>query len=129
MVERAEPGAIIRLGAGAYHVVSQFGDANSTVRADLQVKPGKLTQATIRHDAAPITLKLVNQAGGEALANTAWSVLSPGGDVIKESYGAFPTHILAAGEYTVIARHEGKLFNKDFSVEPGRSKEVELVAQ
>ncbi|MCB1476970.1 MAG: VWA domain-containing protein [Rhodobiaceae bacterium] len=120
---------VIRLSAGAYHIVSQFGDANSTVRADIQIKPGKLTTATIEHQAAPITLKLVNEAGGEALANTAWSILSPGGDVIKESYGAFPTHVLAAGDYNVIARHEGKLYNKEFSVEAGRAKEVELIAQ
>ncbi|MGE0847301.1 MAG: VWA domain-containing protein [Flavobacteriaceae bacterium] len=129
VVANAEPDTIIRLGAGAYHVVSQYGDANATIRTDLQVKPGKVTEATIRHDAAAITLKLVNEAGGEALANTAWSVLSPGGDVIKESYGAFPTHVLAAGEYTVVARHEGRLYNKGFSVEPGRPREVELVAQ
>ncbi|MGE0233198.1 MAG: VWA domain-containing protein [Flavobacteriaceae bacterium] len=120
---------VIRLSAGAYHVVSQFGDANSTIRADIQIKPGKLTTATIEHQAAPITLKLVNEPGGEALANTAWSILSPGGDVIKESYGAFPTHVLAAGDYNVIARHEGKLYNKEFSVEAGRAKEVELIAQ
>ena len=41
----------------------------------------------------------MNERGGEARANTQWSVLTPGGDVIKESIGAFPRVILAEGEY------------------------------
>jgi hypothetical protein len=129
LVEQAETGKVIRLNAGTYHVVSRFGDANSVMRADILVKPGQLTDATIKHRAAAVTLKLVNDAGGEALANTAWSILSPGGDVVKESYGAFPTHVLAAGEYSVVARHDGKLYSRDFLVEPGRDAEVEIVAQ
>ncbi len=129
LVEQAEPGKIIRLNAGTYHVVSRFGDANSVMRADVLVKPGQLTDATIKHKAAAVTLKLVNESGGEALANTAWSILSPGGDVVKESYGAFPTHVLAAGEYSVVARHDGKLYSRDFVVEPGRDAEVEIIAQ
>jgi hypothetical protein len=42
----------------------------------------------VTHRAAVITLKLVSNKGGEALANTAWSVITPAGDVIKESIGA-----------------------------------------
>lgn len=129
LVEQAEPGKVIRLNAGSYHVVSRFGDSNSVMRADILVKPGQLTDATIKHRAAAITLKLVNEAGGEALANTAWSILSPGGDVVKESYGAFPTHVLAAGEYSVVARHDEKLYSRDFVVEAGRDAEVEIIAQ
>jgi len=129
LVEQATPGKIIRLNAGTYHVVSRYGDANSVMRTDLRVQPGQLTDATIRHQAAEVTFKLVNEAGGEALANTAWSILSPGGDVVKESFGAFPSHVLASGEYSVVARHEGRLYSQDFSVEPGRDREVEIVAR
>ena len=64
----------------------------------------------VTHRAAVITLKLVNNTGGEALANTQWTVLTPGGDVIKESIGAFPRIVLAEGDYHVIARNEGKTY-------------------
>ncbi len=37
---------------------------------------GKLTEATIQHRAAQITFKLVSDAGGEAIADTAWSILT-----------------------------------------------------
>ncbi len=76
---------MIRLNAGAYHIVSTYGDANATVRADVTVEPGKITEATVKHAAAPVTFKLVQAAGGEALADTKWSILTTTGDVVKES--------------------------------------------
>ncbi len=118
---------IIRLNAGTYYVVSQYGDANAVVRADVQVQAGKLTEATISHSAARITLKLVTNEGGEALAGTAWSVLDETGNIVAESVGAFPSYLLAAGNYTVLARNNGESFNRNFSVEPGQNSEVEVL--
>ena len=111
----------ICLPEGAYHVVSTLldttqgaqGDNNSTnsvVTADLRVPAGKLIEATLRHRAATITLKLVNAPGGEALANTSFSVLTPGGDVIRELIGAFPSLVLAEGEYVAIHATTAKPF-------------------
>jgi hypothetical protein len=109
--------------------VSNYGDGNAVMRYDVRVQAGKLTDTRITHRAAAITFKLVNERGGEAIANTAWSVLTPGGDVIKESIGAFPTVVLAEGEYVAIARNEGKLFNREFKVETGVDREIELLAR
>lgn len=128
IAENVIPGSIIRLSAGTYHIVSRYGGANAEIRADIQVLPGKLTEATIFHKAADITLKLVNERGGEALANTSWSVLSPGGDVVVEANGAFPDFVLAAGEYEAIARNDGKTYLHTFTVEPGQDREVEVVS-
>lgn len=122
-------GDVVLLPDGTYHVVSNYGDSNAVVRSDIRVQVGKLTDVVINHRAAVITFKLVNDRGGEALANTAWSVLTPGGDVVKEAVGAFPTVVLAEGEYTVIARNEGKMFNGTFMVEPGIDREIEVLAR
>ena len=40
-----KPGKIVAFPAGTYHVVSRFGKLNATVRADLRVRLGKLTEA------------------------------------------------------------------------------------
>jgi hypothetical protein len=122
-------GDVVLVPEGTYYIVSNYGDANSVVRSDLRVQPAKLTDVTVTHRAAVITLKLVADRGGEALANTAWSVLTPGGDVIKESIGAFPRVILAEGDYRVIARNEGKVFERDFKVITGVDGEVEVIAR
>ena len=99
------------------------------VRSDIRVQAGKLTDVTVSHRAAVITLKLVSDRGGEALANTAWSVITPGGDVIKESIGAFPRVVLSEGEYRAIAKNEGKVFERPFNVVNGVDAEVEVVAR
>ena len=129
IAERVMTGNVVVVPEGTYYIVSNYGDANSVVRSDIRVAAGKLTDITVTHRAAAITLKLVAEKGGEALANTAWSVLTPGGDVIKESIGAFPRVILAEGEYRAIARNEGKVYEREFKVVTGVDGDVEVLAQ
>ena len=133
-----KPGDAVALPEGTYHIVSTLADSgsatsagvvtptNSVVTADLRVQAGKLTEGTLRHRAALMTLKLVNNVGGEALANTAFTVLTPGGDVIRELIGAFPSLVLAEGEYVAIARHEGKTFQSVFQVQSALDRDVEI---
>ncbi len=128
LVPNVSPGDVVLVPEGTYYIVSNYGDANSVVRSDIRVQAGKLTDVTITHRAAVITLKLVSDKGGEALANTAWSVITPGGDVIKESIGAFPRVILAEGEYRAIAKNEGKMYERPFKVVNGVDGEIEVVA-
>ena len=126
LVPNVAAGDVALLPEGTYYIISNYGDANSVVRSDIRVQTSKLTDVTITHRAAVITLKLVSDKGGEALANTAWSVITPGGDVIKESIGAFPRVILAEGEYRAIAKNEGKVYERPFNVVNG--VEVEVIA-
>ena len=129
LVEQVPSGDVVLLPEGTYHVVSNYGDGNSVMRSDFRVTAAKLTDAIITHRAAKITLKLVGDKGGEALANTQWSVLTPGGDIIKETTGAFPVVILAEGDYVVVAKNEGKVFNREFKVEAGFDREIEVLAR
>jgi hypothetical protein len=129
LVPNVAAGDVALLPEGTYYIVSNYGDANSVVRSDIRVQAGKLTDVTITHRAAVITLKLVSDKGGEALANTAWSVITPGGDVIKESIGAFPKVVLSEGEYRAIAKNEGKVYERPFNVVNGVDGEVEVVAR
>jgi hypothetical protein len=129
VLANAKAGEIIRLPEGAYHVVSTYGESNAIMRADLKVETGKVTDATLNHRAGTVTLKLVGAAGGEAFAGTAFSVLTPGGDVIREAIGAFPSLTLAEGEYVLIARHEGQVYTREFKVESGLDRDVEVLAK
>jgi hypothetical protein len=153
---KGKAGDIIGLPEGSYHIVSTYLDtvgahsaasppggstrsavlppvtaipSNSVVNADIKVSSGKRIDVTIRHRCATLTLKLVNKAGAEALANTTFTVLTPGGDVIRELVGAFPALVLAEGEYVVIARHESKVFQSTFQVQTGMDRDVEVVAE
>ena len=122
-------GQILRLPEGTYHIVTGFGSSNSTVVADIRVQTGKVVDVQVNHKAARVTLKLVSQAGSEAIANTAWTVLTPGGDVIREELSAFPSMVLAEGTYTAIARNDGKTFTGDFKVTGTNDQDVEILRQ
>jgi hypothetical protein len=131
IVQSVAAGDVILVPDGSYHIVSHYGDGNSVVRSDIRVQTGKLIDAVVTHRAAIITLKLVSQYGGEARANTQWSVLTPGGDVVKESIGAFPRVILAEGEYRAVARNDDreKPYERTFKVVTGVDTEVEVLAR
>jgi hypothetical protein len=129
VVRGANAGDLVLLPAGTYYIQSVYGEGNAVIQADLRIEPGRLTDATVQHRAAQITLKLVNNSGGEAIANTAWSVLTPGGDSIKESIGAFPSVVLAEGEYVAVARHDGNIFQQNFKVQTGNDREIEVLAR
>ena len=153
---KAKAGDLVGLPEGSYHIVSTYLDtvgarsgvspagnsgksaapappaaipSNSVVNADIKVVSGKRIDVTIRHRCATLTLKLVNKQGAEALANTTFTVLTPGGDVIRELVGAFPSLVLAEGEYVVIARHESKVYQSTFQVQTGMDRDVEVVAE
>lgn len=127
IISNVKPKQVVRLNGGIYHVVSEYGTVNAVIRSDIGVEAGKLTEAAIQHRAAQLTLKLVAEAGGEAIADTAWSITNLAGDLISESVGAFPSLVLAEGEYTAIARHKERLFRRDFKVVAGRNVDVEVM--
>lgn len=123
------PGEIIPFHAGTYHVVSQYGRLNAEVRADLRVEPGKVTQATIQHRAARVVLRLVRQKGGDAIADTAWSIITESGDQITESSSAFPAFVLSEGKYTAIAKNNEQIYSQEFDVVSGVNRDIEILAQ
>ncbi len=129
VIAGAKPGKLVRLNSGLYHIVSQYGDANAAVQADLTVEPGKLTEATVTHHASRVTFKLVRRAGGEAIADTQWSIINRQGDIVKESAGALPSHLLSPGTYTVSARSQGQAYRRTFAVKSGETTQVEVLAQ
>ncbi len=129
ILSNMRPGRITRLNSGIYQIVSRLGDANAIVASEVTVEAGKLTEATVIHEAAKVTFKLVQRTGGEALADAQWIIMSGTGQVIKETAGALPTHVLAPGAYTISARWGGRLHTRSFAVRSGDNVEVEIVIQ
>lgn len=123
-----KPNTVVRLNAGMYHVVSTYGAINAVVRSDIRVEAGKLTEAAVEHSAAEITLKLVREPGGEALADTSWSILTESGDPVTEKIGPYASMVLANGNYTVIAKNRDHIYQRNISVEGGKDAEMEVVA-
>lgn len=128
IIPDVSPNAVVRLNSGTYHIVSTYGSVNAVIRSDIRVDAGKLTEATVEHKAAEITFKLVREAGGEAMADTSWSVLSGSGDPVREVVGAFASLVLAEGDYTIVAKNKERIYQRDFTVQGGRNQDVEVLA-
>ena len=118
---------VLYLPSGLYRVVSRYGRTNAIATADLRIDSGVLSQATLTHRAATVTLKLVRAKGAEALGGTRFSVLTPGGDIVREISGAFPTLTLAEGEYLILARNGGKLYSDDAVIKSGFDRDIEVL--
>ena len=118
---------IVTLNAGTYHVVSYFGNVNAVVRADLRVEPGQMTDATLYHRAAQVSFKLVTEPGGEAVADVDWTVKTAGGETVFTDIGAFPATVLAEGDYLVLAKRGDTVYNREFEVQPGQGREIEVL--
>ncbi len=127
IIPNVRPNVVVRLNAGTYHVVSKYGSVNAVIRSDIRVEAGKLTEATVEHRAAQLTFKLVREHGGEAIADTSWSVLTDAGDVVRETVGAFASMVLAEGDYTVVAKNRDHVYQRALTVEAGHNEEVEVL--
>jgi hypothetical protein len=127
VVSGVKAGVVLRLNAGLYSIVSTYGDANAVARADVTVEAGKLSEVALAHPAATVSFKLVTRGGGEAIADTQWSVTNLQGNTVKESSGALPTHFLAPGSYAVRAKHGGREYRREFSVKAGDNTLIEVI--
>ena len=143
---KAKENDVIGVPEGNYHIASTFLDThgigslgqaktgaaiptNSIAAGDVNVATGKIVDVTLRHHIATLTIKLVNAPGGGALANSTFTVLTPGGDIVRELAGAFPSLVLAEGEYVVVARHNAKTYQATFTVQSGMDRDVEVLAK
>lgn len=122
------PDTVVRLNSGAYHIVSTYGSVNAIMRTDVRVEAGVITQATVQHRAAEVVLKLVSEKGGEALADTAWSVFTESGELLFESVGAYAPVVLAEGTYSAVAKHRERIFERIIEIKSGQNGEVEVLA-
>ncbi|WP_423067999.1 hypothetical protein [Devosia sp. CN2-171] len=127
VAQNLSPNDIVTLNGGTYHIISYFGDVNAVVRADLRVEPGQLTDATLYHKAAQVSFKLVSEAGGEAIADIDWTVKTADGQTVFTNIGAFPSTVLAEGDYLVLAKRGEQVYNREFQVQPGPAREIEVL--
>ncbi len=125
VADNIQPQQIVRLEAGTYQITSIYGKANARVVSEVVVQPGKLIEATVHHKAGRVNLKLGEDA---PTGDIVWSILTPGGDTVSEdTLGS--SVVLAAGDYTALARVDGKNFQKDFSIVAGEEQDIIVDAQ
>ncbi len=118
---------IIRLNAGAYEIVSQYGSANATVKTRVTIRPGRLTEVEINHKAGIARFRLTGAKAGAHAAKARWRLADAKGDTVAEADGkTMPADILAPGRYTVTAQIAGRTYRSDFDIIAGQAKDVAI---
>ncbi|WP_354688057.1 hypothetical protein V9J15_00095 [Candidatus Liberibacter africanus] len=126
ITDKVNSGTLIRLETNNYQITSHYGKYNAIVSTIIKVEPGKVIDVIIENRAAKITFKLVSEVGGEAIADTAWSILTASGDTIGESSNASPSMILSEGDYVVVARNKERIYSREFSVTSGKNMVINV---
>ena len=123
------PGEAVVLPAGVYRAVVRYGEHNALAGADIRVKPGEVTHATLGVSGAPVRLSLVREAGATAaLAAVSWRLFDDGGKPIMDSDEPSPALVLAPGAYTAEALHDGWTGVHRFEVVSGEPLDLKLPA-
>eukprot|EP00873_Tetraselmis_striata_P030737 jgi/Tetstr1/451001/TSEL_038037.t1 len=127
VAENVAANELIHLNAGIYSITSRFGSVNAVVRSELRVEPGQITEATLYQKAAQVSLRLVSEEGGEAIADVEWTIKTPQGETIFSDIGAFPATVLAEGDYLALAKLGENVYNREFEVTAGSPREIEIL--
>ena len=121
------PDETVVLPAGVYRAVVRYGEHNALTGADIRVRPGEVTHATLGVSGAPVRLSLVREPGARAaLAAVSWRVFDDGGKPIMESDEPSPALVLAPGAYTAEALHDGWTGVHRFEVKSGEPLDLKL---
>lgn len=125
--ENIKANKIVQLKEGTYHVLSTYGDINTSVRADIEVRAAQLTSAILQHHGAKITIRLVSRPGGAPIANTAWTIFTNEGEQVFESNQVSPEIVLAEGIYQTSVQNGDNTYTQEFEVKAGENQEIELL--
>ena len=129
VVRNLRSNKVIHLNSGDYEVISRYGSANAIVKANLSIQAGKLTEATLNHNAGRVKFKLASNDSGKALDDVSWEIQMSNGSSVASSAVSQPGYVLAAGAYKVIAKHAGNVYRSSFIVRPGEDKTKMLTAK
>mgnify|MGYP006151175575 CR=1 FL=1 len=86
-----------------------------------------ITDPYVVHHGALGSYATVHLPGGEAIADIDWTVKTQDGQTVFSNIGAFPSTVLAEGDYLVLAKRGEQVYNREFQVQPGAGEDIEVL--
>ena len=119
----ASPGALMRVSAGTYKIVSRYVPGNSVAEATARVEPGMISPVEIDHQAGVASLFAVHAVEAKPVN---WVVTDAEGQVVAMTDKRRPSLVLRSGTYTATATAAGVGKFRKFDVKPGDNLKVEV---
>ncbi len=117
------PGALMRVSAGTYKIVSRYLPGNSVAEATARVQPGMISPVEIDHNAGVASLFAVHANDAKPVN---WVVTDAEGRVVTMTDKRRPSLVLRSGTYTATATAAGVGKFRKFEVKPGDNLKVEV---
>ncbi len=117
------PGALMRVSAGTYKVISRFLPGNSVAEATARVEPGMISPVEIDHQAGVASLFAVHAVDKKPVN---WVVTDQDGKVVTLTDERRPTVVLRSGTYTATATAAGVGKFRKFDIKPGDKLKIEV---
>ena len=117
------PGALMRVSAGTYKIVSRYLPGNSVAEATARVQPGMISPVEIDHNAGIASLFAVHAVEAKPVN---WVVTDADGQVVAMTDERRPSLVLRSGTYTATATAAGVGKFRKFDVKPGDNLKVEV---
>ena len=111
-----EPGEVLRLGAGSYHIESRFQPGNAEAVTEVTIKPGRLSAVELDMTAGIARL----DASGFGEREVYWIITDAKGKSLPGIPGPTADVVLKPGRYVLRTRIDGAEKDSAFTIEPGR---------
>ena len=118
-----QPGALMRVSAGTYKIVSRYTPGNSVAEKTTRVHPGLISPVEIDHNAGVASLFAVHAAADKPVN---WVITDDEGQVVTMTDERRPSLVLSSGTYTATATAGGIGKFRKFDVKPGDNLKIEV---
>lgn len=116
------PDEVLKLGAGDYRVENRFERGNAVVVTEVRVKPGILSAVNIDHHASVVHFTYAD----DRATLVTWTISNANGEALPEFSGLDADLVLKPGQYLAKARNGSFVDEVDFTIEPGKNRDVIL---
>ena len=117
------PGALMRVSAGTYKIISRYLPGNSVAEATTRVQPGLISPVELDHNAGIASLFAVHAVAQKPVN---WVVTDANGQVVAMTDKRRPSLVLRSGTYTATATAAGVGKFAKFDVKPGDTLKIEV---
>jgi Ca-activated chloride channel family protein len=111
---------------GRYRIEVLAGAQNARAEGEVELKPGHNAQASVKLDAAAVTLRAIEAAGGPASPDAFWEIRDTRGRVVWRTSQAEPKALLAPGRYVVRSELRARSLEKTVDLAAGEARNVEV---
>lgn len=116
------------LTPGRHRIEAMAGAQNARAEGEVELKPGRNAQASVKLDAAVVALRALDTSG-TPLADTFWEIRDGRGRIVWRTSQSEPKALLAPGHYVVRSETRAATLERTLDLAAGDVRTLDLKAE